>query len=217
MADAHFAAAMEDVLGVYARPRDPLRPQLNLDESSKQLIGEVRGPLRGPDGEKYDFEYKRNGTANLFMVCAPLEGWRHVEVTDRHTAVDFAEVLRKISDEFFPLAEKIVLVLDNLNTHNFASLYKAFEPAQARRIAERFELHYTPKHGSWLNIAEQEFSVLQRQCLNRRIPDREILEKEVAAWERNRNESKATVNWTFTSEKARTKMKHVYPVISEKK
>src|SRR5438874_618103 len=181
---------MEDVLEVYHRPYDEKRPLVCLDEASKQLIGETVLPLPAEPGqpERFDYEYVRNGTANLFMISEPLLGWRAVQVTERRTAKDFAEVLRWLVGEVHPDAEKVVPVLDNLNTHKVASLYEAFPPEQARRIAERLEVHPTPKHGSWLNMAEIELSVLARQCLDRRIETREELEREVAAWEEERNE-----------------------------
>jgi len=168
---------MEDVLDVYTRPHDPACPLVCLDETSKQLVAETRTPepMRAGQPARHDYEYKRNGTANLFMLFAPLEGWRHVEVTERRTAIDYAHVLRDLADIHFPKAEKIVLVQDNLNTHTPASLYEAFEPAEARRIIERFEWHYSPKHGSWLNLAESELAVLSGQCLARRIPDADQL------------------------------------------
>jgi hypothetical protein len=177
---------MEDVLAVYTRPRDPDRVLVCLDESSKQLIGETRVPIPMKPGRpaRVDYEYERNGTANLFMRFAPLEGWRHVEVTDRHTAVDYAYVLKDLADRRFAQAKTIVLVQDNLNIHCKASLYEAFPAAEARRLVERFEWHYTPKHGSWLNLAESELGVLASQCLDRRIPDKQILKDEIAAWER---------------------------------
>jgi hypothetical protein len=182
-ANAAFVAAMEDVLEVYTRPHDPARPLVCLDETSKQLVAETRTPEAMQSGQpaRHDYEYKRNGTANIFMLFAPLEGWRHVEVTARRTAIDYARILRDLADIHFPEAEKIVLVQDNLNTHSPASLYEAFEPAQARRIIERFEWHYTPRHGSWLNLAESELAVLSSQCLDRRIPDAAALAREVAA------------------------------------
>ena len=175
---------MEDVLEVYQRPHDPTRPVVCLDEASKQLIAETRVPIPARPGKvaRYDYEYERNGTANLFMMFAPLEGWRHVEVTDRHTAVDYAHILKELSDTRFPDVAKIVLVQDNLNTHKPASLYEAFPAAEARRLVERFEWHYTPKHGSWLDMAESELGVLSSQCLDRRIPDKQTLIEEVAAW-----------------------------------
>jgi hypothetical protein len=175
---------MEDVLDVYQRPHDPERPLVCVDETSKQLIAETRVPISAKPGRavRYDYEYRRNGTANLFMMFAPLEGWRHVKVTDRHTALDYAQVLKELSDTHFPNATKIVLVQDNLNTHKPASLYEAFPPEEARRLVERFEWHYTPKHGSWLDMAESELAVLSSQCLERRIPDQPALKEEVDAW-----------------------------------
>ena len=182
---------MEDVLEVYHQPHDPECPLVCLDETSKQLVAETRVPIPAKPGRvaRYDYEYERNGTANLFMLFAPLEGWRHVEVTDRHTAVDFAHLLKDLSDKHFPHTRKIKLVQDNLNTHKPASLYEAFPAAEARRLVERFEWHYTPKHGSWLNMAESELSVLSSQCLDRRIADKQTLTEEVAAWEADRNKS----------------------------
>src|SRR6478736_1444497 len=184
-ANAAFVAGMEDVLEVYHRPHDPDRPVVCLDETSKQLIAETRVPIPAKPGhpKRYDYEYQRNGTANLFMMFAPLEGWRHVEVTDRHTAVDYAQILKDLSDKHFPNVSQIVLVQDNLNTHKPASLYEAFPAAEARRLVERFEWHYTPKHGSWLDMAESELGVLTSQCLDRRIADKQTLVEEIAAWE----------------------------------
>ena len=184
-ANAAFVASMEDVLEVYQRPHDPDRPVVCLDETTKQLIKETRVPVPAKPGQpaRHDYEYERNGTANLFMLFAPLEGWRHVEVTDRHAALDYAQVLKALSDRHFRDASKIVLVQDNLSTHKPASLYEAFPAAEARRLVERFEWHYTPKHGSWLDMAEAELSVLSRQCLDRRIPNKQALIEEVAAWE----------------------------------
>ncbi len=206
---------MEDVLDVYTRPHEPARPLVCLDETSKQLVAETREPLPMLPGQpaRHDYEYKRNGTANLFMLFAPLEGWRHVEVTERRTAVDYAKILRDLADIHFANASKIVLVQDNLNTHVPASLYEAFEPAEARRIIERFEWHYTPKHGSWLNLAESELAVLSRQCLARRIPEAAILVREVATWCSRRNTHNAKANWHFTSANARVKLKSLYPAI----
>lgn len=182
-ANAAFVAAMEDVLEVYTRPHDPTHPLVCLDETSKQLTRETRTPLPGRPGRaaRFDYEYERAGVASLFMLFVPLEGWRHVAVRKRRTAVDYALILRDLADVHFPKADKITLVQDNLNTHKPASLYEAFPPAEARRIAERFEWHYTPKHGSWLNIAECELSALARQCLDRRIPDQPSLVAEVGA------------------------------------
>jgi uncharacterized small protein (DUF1192 family) len=212
-ANSAFVAAMEDVLAVYARPRDPDRPLVCLDESSKQLIAETRVPVPMKPGRpaRYDYEYERNGTANLFMVFAPLEGRRHVKVTDRHTALDYAQVLKELSDHHFASAAKIVLIQDNLNIHCPASLYQAFPAAEARRLAERFEWHYTPKHGSWLDLAESELGVLSAQCLNRRIADKPTLIDEIAAWEADRNAKHAKANWHFTTADARIKLKHLYP------
>jgi uncharacterized small protein (DUF1192 family) len=206
---------MEDVLDVYHRPRDLECPVVCLDETSKQLVAETRVPMPAKPGRptRHDYEYERNGTANLFMLFAPLEGWRHVEVTDRHTAVDYAHLLRAVSDEWFPNAPKIALVQDNLNTHKPASLYEAFPAEEARRLVERFEWHYTPKHGSWLNMAEIELSVLSTQCLDRRIPDKALLTEEVAAWEAERNNKRAKADWQFTTADARVKLKRLYPSI----
>ena len=206
---------MEDVLDVYHRPYDEKRPLVCLDEASKQLIGEAIGPIAAEPGqpERFDYEYTRNGTANLFMISEPLLGWRAVKVTDRRTAVDFAEVVRWLVEEVHEEAEKVVLVMDNLNTHKPASLYEAFPPEQARRIAEKLEIHHTPKHGSWLNMAEIELSVLARQCLARRIETREELEREVAAWEEERNERGVEIRWRFTTADARIKLRRLYPVL----
>lgn len=213
--NSDFVAAMEDVLEVYRRPYDPKFPVVCLDETSKQLVGETRRPILCMPGHpaREDYEYKRNGTANLFMLFEPLAGWRHVEVTDRRTKIDFAHIIKKLVDELDPDAEKIVLVMDNLNTHKIASLYEAFAPAEARRLADKLEIHYTPKHGSWLNMAETELSTLGKQCLNRRIPTKEKLTTEVEAWETERNESQATVDWQFKTENARIKLKQLYPSI----
>ena len=204
---------MEDVLDVYHRPYDEKRPMVCLDEASKQLIGEVIEPIPAGPGrpERVDYEYTRNGTANLFMISEPLAGWRHVEVTERRTAVDFAEVVRALVEEVYPEAEKVVLVMDNLNTHKVASLYEAFEPERARRIAEKLEIHHTPVHGSGLNMAEIELSVLARQCLDRRIESAEELRREVRAWEKDRNESGVEVRWQFTTADARIKLRRLYP------
>jgi len=206
---------MEDVLEVYTRPTDPNQPLVCFDELSKQQVKEVCTPIPPAPGqpERYDYEYERNGTSNLFMFFAPLLGWRHVKVTDRRTAIDFAHCMRDLVDVHFPDAPRITLVVDNLNTHVLASLYKAFVPAEARRIWERLEVHYTPKHGSWLNMAEIELSVLARQCLDRRIPDRETLIQEVAAWEAERNARQVIADWRFTTADARIKLKRLYPVV----
>ena len=206
---------MEDILEVYQRPYDPHRPLVCLDETSKQLIAETRMPIAAKPGRpgRHDYEYQRNGTANLFMMFAPLEGWRHVKVTDRHTAVDYAQVLKELSDTHFPGSAKIVLVQDNLNTHKPASLYEAFSPAEARRLVERFEWHYTPKHGSWLDMAESELGILSSQCLDRRIPDQQVLKDEVEAWVADRNRKHAKANWQFTTADARVKLRRLYPAL----
>jgi hypothetical protein len=214
-ANAEFVCAMEDVLEVYTRPYDPKRPQVCLDEASKQLVAETRTPLPLAPGQaaRVDYEYERRGTANLFMRFEPLAGRRRVKVTERRTAVDFAWVIKELVDEDYPEAEKIVLVMDNLNTHKPASLYEAFEPAEARRLLDKLEIHYTPKHGSWLNMAETELSVLSRQCLDRRIDNQPELTGEVAAWEHRRNDAEVTVDWRFTTADARIKLKRLYPSI----
>jgi len=206
---------MEDILAVYTRPHDSARPLLCLDETSKQLTAETRAPMAMAPGRpaRHDYEYRRNGTANLFMLFAPLEGWRHLKVTAQRRAIDYAQLLKETCDLHFPQARTIVLVQDNLNTHGPASLYRAFPPAEARRIAERFEWHYTPKHGSWLNLAEAELSVLARQCLARRIPDIETLEQQVAAWLQRRNKHNVKADWRFTNQDARIKLKNLYPVL----
>ena len=213
--NAEFVCAMEDVLEVYHRPHDPKRPMVCFDEASKQQIKETRLPLLAQPGSvaKYDYEYERNGSSNLFMFFAPLEAWRHVKVSDRRTMIDFAHCMRDLVDIHFPDAEKIILVMDNLNTHKFASLYEAFEPEEARRIIEKLEIHYTPKHGSWLNMAEIEFSVLQRQCLKARIPDQGTLIAKTRAWQQRRNQQQATVHWQFTTAEARIKLHRLYPTI----
>ena len=192
---------MEDVLDLYEEPYDPQRPTVCFDETSTQLIGESRIPLPARPGrrERFDYEYRRNGTRNLFMLCEPLRGWRHVAVTERRRMGDFAHQMRWLADEAYTKAEKIRVVLDNLNTHRPASLYETFDPAEARRILKRLEFHYTPKHGSWLNMAEIELSVFSRQCLNRRIPDGATLTRELAALVRRRNEAHATIAWRFTT------------------
>jgi hypothetical protein len=206
---------MEDVLEVYARPYDPGRPVVCVDEGGKQLIGDVRPPLPVRQGRaaRQDSEYVRGGVANLFMMFEPLAGKRHVEVTERKTSVDFARMLRAISDQQYPGAERLVLVCDNLSTHTPAALYEAFAPAEARRIASRIEWHYTPKHGSWLDVAEAELSVLARQCLDRRIPDLPTLRREVRSWEDARNAAVVKVDWQFTTADARVKLRSLYPTI----
>jgi hypothetical protein len=204
---------MEEVLDVYTQPHDPQIPLVCLDETSKQLVSETRTPVPMKPGrpERADYGYERGGTANLFMLFAPLEGWRHTEVTDRRTALDYAHILKDLSDIHFPRAKKIVLVQDNLNTHAKASLYEAFPHAEARRLAERFEWRYTPKHGSWLNMAESELGVLASQCLDRRIPDKETLSRQVAAWQERRNKNQTKADWRFTTADARIKLKRLYP------
>lgn len=204
---------MEDVLDLYAQPYDAKRPKVNLDETSRQLLSEKRQPLPCAPGEvaKVDYEYKREGTRNIFMICEPQTGWRHAAVTERRTKIDFAEQIKWLVEERYPEADVIRLVLDNLNTHCPGSLYEAFEPREAKRLLEKLEFHYTPKHGSWLNMAEIELSILQRQCLNRRIADEETLKREVAAWERQRNEAKETIDWRFSITDAREKLKRLYP------
>ena len=206
---------MEDVLEVYHRPYDPKCPVVCLDEQSRQLIRETRTPIPMAPGqpERVDYEYERNGTVNLFMTFEPLAGRRRVTVTDRRTKVDFARVIRELVDVQYPTAGKIVLVMDNLNTHKLSSLYEAFEPAEARRLVEKLEVHHTPRHGSWLNMAETELSVLTKQCLDRRIGDADELRAEVAAWESARNTAKCRVDWQFTTTDARVKLKRLYPSI----
>jgi hypothetical protein len=205
---------MEDVLEVYQRQYEEDEVLVCLDETSKQHTKETRIPLptRPGEPERFDFEYERNGVSNLFMVFAPLEGWRHVKVTDRHTKVDWAELIKELVDVHFPL-KKIILVMDNLNTHKLGSLYAAFEQAEARLIADRLEIHYTPKHGSWLDMAEIEIGVLSRQCLDRRLPDQETLKREINAWQNTRNQKAIRVDWRFTAENARVKLKSLYPSI----
>jgi len=208
-----FVARMEDILEVYHRPYDERRPLVCLDEIPVQLVGETRLPLPPRPGQpqRYDYEYKRNGTANLFMVFEPLLGWRWVKATERRTAKDLAEVLRELVEEIHEQARKVVLVTDNLNTHGPGCLYEAFTPTQARRIAEKLEWHYTPKHGSWLNMAEIELAALTKQCLDRRIGSSEELRRQVAAWELERNERMVGVKWQFTTAKARIKLHRLYP------
>jgi hypothetical protein len=212
-ASAEFVWKMEDVLSVYTRPYDAEHVLVCMDETTKQHIMETRRPVGQVPGQPYrhDSEYKRNGVSNLFMFLAPLKSWRHVEVTDQRTKVDWARVLRQLVDGHFSEAKKIILVMDNLNTHCPSSLYEAFEPEEAKRILDKLEIHYTPKHGSWLNMAEIELSVLGRQCLSRRIPDQHSLRREVTAWERARNKKRATVDWRFTTHDARIKLKRLYP------
>jgi hypothetical protein len=208
---------MEDVLDVYCRPYDARFPVVCVDETSKQLLGEVRCPLPMEAGkpERFDAHYQRHGVCNLFLCCEPLRGRRHVKVTARRTKLDFAELIRELVDVHYPEADKIVLVMDNLNTHTPGSLYDAFEPAEAKRLCDRLEIHHTPKHGSWLNIAECELSVLSRQCTDRRIADEETLRREVNAWQHERNAKQVTVDWQFTTQDARVKLKRLYPAIHE--
>jgi DDE superfamily endonuclease len=208
---------MEDVLEVYRRPYDPLRPVLCMDESTKQLLAEVHAPRLGQIGavERYDYEYRRNGVATLFLAFEPLAGWRQVRVTQRRTRKDWAWFIKDLLDERYAQAERIVLVMDNLNTHSGASLYETFAPEEALRLLRRLEIHYTPKHGSWLNMAEGEFSVLGQQCLDRRIASSELLAKETAAWEGQRNQAAIGANWKFTTEDARVKLRKLYPSFLE--
>jgi len=207
---------MEDVLDLYAEPYDPKRPKVNFDETTKQLIGETRQPLLARPGHaaRYDYEYKRNGTRNIFLVCEPQTGWRHVEVTAQRTMQDFAHQMQWLVDARYPKAEVIRVVLDNLNTHKVASLYETFPPAEAHRLRQKLEFHYTPKHGSWLNMAEIELSVLARQCLHRRIATAATLQRELAAVEAARNAARATIDWQFTTPQARVKLRHLYPSTS---
>ena len=206
---------MEDVLEVYQRPYDGNEVLVCMDETSKQQVKETRVPRPAAPGlsAAYDYEYERNGVSSLFMLFAPLDGWRRVEVRERRTKVDWAHVIKKLVDEDYPDRDRIVLVMDNLNTHKLSSLYEAFEPAEARRIAERLEIHYTPKHGSWLNMAEIEIGVLALQCLDRRIANQDILRGEVNAWQNQRNRDVIRVDWRFTTEDARIKLKSLYPSI----
>ena len=206
-------AAMEDVLDLYAAPYDPDRPVVGFDERPLQLVAETRTPLPARPGQarRYDYEDERKGVGNVFTTVEPRAGWRHVEVTQRRTAVDFAQQMRWLVDEAYPDAEVIRVVLDNLNTHDTASLYAAFPAAEARRIARKVEFHRTPKHGSWLNVAECELAVLATQCLDRRLPDLVTVAREVAAWEDRRNQERPTIKWHFTTAQARRKLRHLYP------
>ena len=206
---------MEDVLDTYQRSYDENEVLVCMDETSKQQAKETRAPRSASPGKvaDYDYEYERNGVSSLFMLFAPLDGWRRVEIRERRTKVDWAHVVKTLVDEDYPDRDRIVLVMDNLNTHKLSSLYEAFEPSEARRIAERLEIHYTPKHGSWLNMAEIEIGVLARQCLERRIPDRSVLSREVKAWQEDRNSQAVRVNWRFTTEDARIRLKSLYPSI----
>jgi len=207
---------MEDVLDVYKRPYDPKRPQVCFDERPKQLVGELRTPLPQSPGQpvRYDYEYRRNGVANLFMMFEPLVGKRQVKVTECRTKKDWAYCIRELADEIYPDADTIVLVMDNLNTHKKASLYEAFEPTEAKRIADKLEIHYTPKHGSWLNMAEIEMSVMARQCLSDRMDNIGYLQSEAMPWAEKRNAKEAKVDWRFTTADARIKLKRLYPSIA---
>lgn len=213
--NAEFVCSMENVLEVYKKPYNAAYPVVCMDESSKQQIQEIREPIKTTPGktECYDFEYERNGVSNLFIFFEPLVGWRHVEVTDHRKAIDWAYQVRDLVDIYYPTAKRITLVMDNLNTHCGASLYKAFEPSEARRILDRLDLQYTPKHGSWLNMAEIELSILSRQCLDRRIPDQEILRSEVEAWVNARNTHPSSMTWQFRTEDARIKLRRLYPTL----
>jgi hypothetical protein len=208
---------MEDVLDIYHLPYDPDYPYVCFDESNKQLVAEKRIPVPAEPGqlERYDYEYKRNGVRNLFLFFSPLVCWRHVKVTEQRTHVEWAYCMKDLVDEHFPIAIRIRVIQDNLNTHNPAFLYQVFEPSEAKRILDKLEFHYTPKHGSWLNMAEIEFSVLSRQCLDRRIADEETLIQEIRSWEEHRNAIKATVDWQFTTNDARIKLKKLYPSIND--
>lgn len=208
---------MEDVLDVYTRPYNPDKPVVCLDETNKQLVKEIKIPLpvQPGHGQYYDYEYERNGVRNLFILSEPLVGWRHVEVTEQRTKKDYAKILKYLVDERYPEAELITIVQDNLNTHVPSALYQTFPPEEAKRILKKIDFHYTPKHGSWLNIAEIELSVLTNQCLDRRIGDEERLKLEVAAWEVERNTKGTLVNWRFTTEDARIKLKRLYPLIED--
>jgi len=206
---------MEDVLDVYTQPYDPRRPQVCLDETSVQLVGEKRTPLGAAPGRpaRFYYEYRRNGVCALFMLNEPLRGWREVVIADQRTAVDFAHVIKHLVDVHYPEAEKIVLVMDNLNTHTPGSLYEAFDPTEARRLIHKLDIHYTQKHASWLNMAETELSVLASQCLDRRIPDKPTLTAEVTAWMHDRNVKQSTIDWRFTTPDARIRLKRLYPAM----
>lgn len=207
---------MEEVLDIYKRPYDPKYPVVCVDESSKQLTKEVRNPLPMHPGQvlKYDTEYERNGTASIFMAFEPLQGLRYTKITERRTQIDWAIYIKELVDNHYAEAEQIIFVMDNLNTHHKASLYQAFEPAEAKRIADRFQIHYTPKHGSWLNMAEIELSHLNRQCLDRRIGERLVISSEVKAWTKARNDKKIIADWQFTTADARIKLRKLYPSIN---
>jgi hypothetical protein len=214
---AEFVYHLEDVLEVYKRPYDRRRPVVCMDETFKQLIGQTREPLPGRPGavERFDHVYVRNGTASLFVAFEPLGNWRTVRVTDQRRRVEWAEFIRALLGGRYRQAQKVVLVMDQLNTHTAASLYEAFPPAEAKRLADRLEIHHTPKHGSWLNMAETELSILQRQCLARRIAQRKVLDHEIQSWAQQRNRRKATVHWQFTTADARIKLRRLYPSIQD--
>jgi len=211
--NAEFVYAMENVLEVYHRPYDPKRPMICMDETSKQLVKETRVPRLAVPGRaaRFDYEYERNGTANVFMFCEPLAGRRYVNITDRRTKGDWAEQIRELLDGHYPRAERVTLVMDNLNTHSLGSLYEAFEPQEARRLINRLEVIYTPKHGSWLNMAEIELGILSRQCMGGRIPDKQVLIDQVKVWQMDRNRSRAVIDWQFTTADARIKLRRLYP------
>jgi hypothetical protein len=208
---------MEDVLDVYTRPADPARPVICLDETSRQVLADARPPLPPAPGRpaRHDPEYVRDGVVNVFLVCEPLRGWRQVRVSEQRTRLDWAACVKDLVDVHYPDAERIVLVMDQLNTHSPASLYEAFAPAEAKRLADKLEIHYTPKHGSWLNMAELELSILQRQCLDRRLEDRASVEREVAAWVAERNAAGQAIDWRFTTADARIQLKRLYPAFHE--
>jgi DDE superfamily endonuclease len=215
-ASGAFVAQLEEVLDLYEKPYDSRYPLACMDETSKQLVNDAQAPLPPQPGQiaRQDYEYERNGVCNLFICFEPLRSQRHVQVTDQRTAVDWAHFMKAIAETLYPDAKKIVVVLDNLNTHGPGSFYEAFAPAEAKRLAARFEFHYTPKHGSWLNMAEIELSAMSRMCLDRRIPDKETLVRDVSAWESERNAKSVTVDWRFTTDDARIKLKKLYPTIS---
>ena len=215
-ANAAFVCAMEDILEVYKRPYDPQKPLICMDEISKQLVKEIRREIPAVGGKpaRFDYEYERNGVSNLFMFYEPFEGKRYVSVTDRRTKVDWAYQIKDLLEKYYPDADKVVLVMDNLNTHNGSSLYEAFPPQEARKLLDRLEIHYTPKHGSWLNIAEIELRILSTQCLNRRIPDKQTLTREVDKWRSQRDSQHAKVDWRFSCDDARIKLKRLYPTLS---
>jgi hypothetical protein len=215
--DGEYVARMEDVLDLYAETPDPARPLVCFDETPVQLIGEVRQPIPARPGqrERYDYEYRRNGTVNLFVTFDPHRGWRNVKITDRRAAVDYAHCMRELVDVHYPDAACIRVVQDNLSIHTAGALYQAFAPTEARRILRRLEFHYTPKHASWLNMVECEISVLQRQCLGRRIDDPKRLRKEIAAWQQQRNKARDRIKWMFTTDKARAKLGRAYPVTAK--